>query len=67
MKSKKLNLSELKVKSFVTDLENGVGNTIKGGNSMIGATDCCGTFQSQCDLCDGPAPTKNNASVCKCY
>lgn len=31
MKNKKLNLNELKVKSFVTDLENGKENTVKGG------------------------------------
>ena len=31
-KSKKLNLKELKVKSFVTDFENGKENTVKGGD-----------------------------------
>ena len=31
MKNKKLNLDELKVKSFVTDFENGKENTVKGG------------------------------------
>lgn len=32
MKKSKLNLNELKVKSFVTDLENGKENTVKGGH-----------------------------------
>jgi len=31
MKNKKLNLNELKVKSFVTDLENEKEKTVKGG------------------------------------
>lgn len=31
MKNKKLNLNELKVKSFVTDLEKSSANTAKGG------------------------------------
>ncbi|MCF6298135.1 MAG: pinensin family lanthipeptide [Flavobacteriaceae bacterium] len=31
MKNKKLNLNELKVKSFVTDFENEKENTVKGG------------------------------------
>jgi len=31
MKNKKMNLSELKVKSFVTDLKKGKENTVKGG------------------------------------
>lgn len=31
MKNKKLNLSDLKVKSFVTDLETEKENTVKGG------------------------------------
>lgn len=66
MKNKKLNLSELKVKSFVTDLENEKGNTIKGG-SMIGNTDCCGTLYSQCNLCNKPAPSGDpGGTVCTC-
>jgi len=37
MKNKKLNLNELKVKSFVTDLEAGKENTVRGGG---GSNEC---------------------------
>jgi len=41
MKKNKLNLSELKVKSFVTDFENGKENTVKGGiNAMTVEHNC---------------------------
>ena len=33
MKNNKLPLSELKVKSFVTDLEDGKSDTVKGGST----------------------------------
>lgn len=42
MKNKKLNLNELKVKSFVTDFENEKKNTVKGGNgNTSGEVICC--------------------------
>lgn len=55
MKNKKLNLNELRVKSFVTELENEKENTVKGG----GPTDyTCGQW------CP---PTKDfDASWCVC-
>ena len=46
MKSKKLNLDELKVKSFVTDLEKKSHKTIKGGLQTIVT---CGFGQGWCD------------------
>lgn len=47
MKTKKLNLNELKVKSFVTGFENREENTLKGGISIYtedyggGGSRCC--------------------------
>lgn len=43
MKKKKLNLSELKVQSFITKLENGMENTVKGGNDPEYRSDGCKT------------------------
>jgi len=41
MKNKKLNLSELKVKSFVTDFKNGEDNTVKGGLRVLRSAGGC--------------------------
>lgn len=41
MKNEKLDLKELKVKSFVTDLDKGGKNTVKGGlHDSVGFTEC---------------------------
>lgn len=41
MKNKKLNLNELKIKSFVTDLDNGKENTVKGGADQRTTPNVC--------------------------
>ena len=46
MKSKKLNLSELKVKSFVTDLESEKENTVKGGRIFTEINGCAGQSEN---------------------
>ncbi len=40
-KGKKLNLNELKVKSFVTEFDKEKGNTIKGGDFSEGGPSWC--------------------------
>jgi len=60
---KKLNLNSLKVKSFVTDLQNKNASTVKGGYG--GSVLLCRTFGGG-GVCDGPPPTKNDASFCIC-
>ncbi|GAA0188664.1 hypothetical protein GCM10009122_47690 [Fulvivirga kasyanovii] len=51
MKNKKLSLTDLKVKSFVTKFEEGVENTLKGGNdpeykTVYGV--CYSMYQTYC-------------------
>jgi len=48
MKNKKMNLSELKVKSFVTDLEKEKENTVKGGRNSEGYHESNGPFSECC-------------------
>jgi len=50
MKNKKLNLNELKAKSFVTDLEDGKENTVKGGGTTW-AYGRCGVLDTNYTAC----------------
>ncbi|GAA0188672.1 hypothetical protein GCM10009122_47720 [Fulvivirga kasyanovii] len=60
MKNKKMNLTDLKVKSFITELDSTSENTVKGGYESAPA-ECptglgaytCNTKNAEC----GPAPT----------
>lgn len=59
MKNKKLNLNELRVKSFVTSFQSDQENTIKGGGpsnlcSPGGATTYCNSFQITACVSDNP-------------
>ncbi len=68
MKKNKLSLGSLKVESFVTHMNEANANTVKGGT---GNTNNCSIFICPVTfgtggVCDGPAPTRNNASICKC-
>ena len=57
MKNKKLNLNELKVKSFVTDLEKGQVNTINGGDNFHRASVIFGCIEvptAHEESCDQP-------------
>jgi len=69
MKNKKLNLKELKVKSFVTSMENDTPDTVKGGGKVPYTIGTCwtrdpqdcpprDTNQTQCMECD------TNQDVC---
>lgn len=61
MKNKKLNISELKVKSFVTDLEKEKANTANGGGYTT-ADSGSGTFgQTNRTDCNTVAP---NLALC---
>ena len=51
----KLSLSQLKVESFVTNMEAEAVNTVKGGS-----------WRTACGVCPGPAPTQNADSRCIC-
>jgi len=56
MKTKKLNLDELKVKSFVTNVKTDLLNTAKGGNASEEYTVCCWEdeltqYRSYCGTC----------------
>lgn len=54
MKSKKLNLNELRVKSFVTEFENDREDTVKGGLTIVVATAVFGCLPSEdCYTFDG--------------
>ena len=67
MSKNKLNLSSLKVKSFVTDLKNDHSETIKGGGgflSIFGCNSCGGT----CDCsngCRGNGGTSSGTETCQ--
>ncbi len=49
---KKLNLKELKVKSFVTDLDDKLGQTVKGGSDTLYDTACQNSFGGPNTLCN---------------
>jgi hypothetical protein len=51
MKSKKLNLSELKVKSFVTDIEKETSHTAKGGATAACSDIICNTTDNSVIIC----------------
>jgi|GEM_PF-5074818 len=65
MKNKKLNLNQLRVKSFVTDLENGKQNTVKGGLLSIiwckTDNDDCAPHSQACDPGTGGTGSGNPA------
>jgi hypothetical protein len=44
MKNKKATLSELKVKSFVTDIEKETAHTAKGGDTILCYSNICDTL-----------------------
>lgn len=50
MKKKGLSLSQLKVKSFVTDMKSHEGQTVKGGTNV---TDFCVTIGDGCVITEG--------------
>ena len=50
MKKQKLNLKDLKVKSFVTGFDNDIAQTAKGG-SIISGTACGSMGISGCEQC----------------
>ncbi len=55
MKNKKLNLNELRVKSFVTEFDNGTENTLKGGTLRTFLVGGCGaTNPPTVASCPGP-------------
>lgn len=60
MKRKKLNLNELRVKSFVTEFENGKESTVRGGEEGGPATLLYG------GVCEGPIPTNDEQSCYMC-
>ena len=46
MKKQKLNLSNLKVNSFITDLSEANSETVKGGGTNGGISVCCKVYIS---------------------
>ena len=48
MKKSKLNLNDLKVESFVTDLNANEVNTVKGGNPGTDGSTACGSDPLHC-------------------
>ena len=58
MKKNKINLTELKVTSFVTDEEKDISNTIKGGIPIKNTNN-----NTMCFVCPVPDPTK--MSLCQ--
>jgi len=52
---KKLKLNELKVKSFVTALENNESNTVKGGSNPLVVSNVTGCMNTQAHFCTGSA------------
>ncbi len=80
MKSKKLSLKSIKVKSFVTDLENGRSQTVQGGKGVTffpcgGTKNSCLLSFPPCDVtgeteatCDEPTNIGGDAAtICKCF
>ncbi len=72
MKNKKLNLNELKVKSFVTDFDSADSNTIKGGGFSDNCQSDGGCMLSfNCETINGFGDcnfhTAHNCSVDVCY
>ncbi len=67
-KGKKLNLNELKVKSFVTEFVNGKENTAKGGYNVLPKTalNCKPTFGMNCtfDECFSQGAGCSDYQVC---
>ena len=66
MKKKNLNLDSLKVESFVTDLEQEISNTVKGGTAdpTFHNSNCCDsryicpqTIFAECHTLDGECIT----------
>ncbi len=59
MKSKKLSLKDLKVESFVTDLKDGILETVKGGapTSIVTGPPCDFTATYDFDCIDNIPPT----------
>lgn len=54
---KKFNLNDLKVKSFVTSMENGEEHTVKGGGTLV--IGCTGVI-----ACGGTLPPPTNNTTC---
>lgn len=48
---RKLNLSSIKVRSFVTSLEKEEKSKVKGGNSYEDCTFTCETYCRTCETC----------------
>lgn len=61
MKTKKLIISDLKVQSFITSLHGERGNTVKGGISGSGCTDC--NWSADCLSPTEACPTANTCSL----
>ncbi len=70
MKNRKLNLDQLKVSSFTTDLNAAVENTVKGGTGSAPRTfgnDCPPSRNALCtfdDVCFSKGPGCSNYQVC---
>lgn len=66
MKTNKLKLNDLKVKSFVTDMVKNEVETIKGGIVLLADCTTGGELTPGSDLCTATCPTKAHScwSVC---
>lgn len=51
MKKKELKIADLKIKSFVTSIDEDTSNTVKGGDSVFGGCDTINGFPRQPVIC----------------
>ncbi|MEO1054371.1 MAG: pinensin family lanthipeptide [Bacteroidota bacterium] len=67
MNKKKISLTKLKVKSFVTDLEHNNSDTIKGGNGFFTIFNCntCGASCNCSNGCGGGSGTSSGGETCQ--